>query len=362
MSNPCPNNIWNHTDGCSCVPNQSLQPAAVAAFPTFIAAEDEAGFSDEALVTLGGEVGRRAFDRLPYKPTDGTDGEDIAQEVRIALIQARDSGRLPEEWDQVRAYAHRLARNVAADQRWAGELRPEDRRAIGILRKWADASEQELGRPLNSGEWLRGYERVMAEWHDPRHKPTAAFKRYAANHGVLAARESSLDAMAEAHGGYDRIEEVSAIADQINGAGDDGQGPSSWVEKTNAMLDAPGKAAAAARRRMMWNVVAEHSDLPMARPALLSDKAAFRHRAALKDDEAVRAAADAYWDGEHSARVDALFAPYEPDGPDDRIRRKVADAFLNNPMARTNAHDLWDGALMFSAKRYAAESQRAWDA
>lgn len=358
-SGGCPNNVWNHVNGCTCVPDPALQQASVAAFPTTMLDEDDwdGEFSDKALSDLGGDAGRTAFHRLAHKPQD-LDADDIAQEVRIALLKAKESGRLPEEWSSVREYAHGIARKIAADQRWAGELRPEDRRAISILRRWADRSEQEMGRSLTSKEWLDGYDRVMAEWHDPRRKPTAAFKRYAANNGVLAARQTSLDGMAESYGGYDRIDEVATALPQV----DDHAGSSTWVEKTNAMLDVPGKTAAAARRRMMWNVVAEHSDLPYARPALLSDKAAFRHRRELKTDADVMAAADAYEQGERSPRVDALFAPYEPNGPDESVRSKVASAFLSNPLARANAHDLWDGALMFSANRYADESRRAWDA
>lgn len=261
------------------------------------------------------------------------EGEDdmVQATLEAALANKRSNGTVVI----TRPYLHKVAFGIAA-QAARGNLRQEDRKAIGILQRQVTELEAELGHRLTPVEVDALAAKIRNEWHDPRHKPSADFVRLA------QMRTLSLDAPHGADGDTtlaDSLAEDASFATTHLGEDDRAFDPD-----TLGGLVMSGQMRGAEAKSRAWDVFAETTGLPPAAP--VTQRAARAARVTVGGNGGVVASARGWLSGDMSASACGLFAPFG--SLDDGDRDAIAEMFARHP---AYAEELWGRAMSQAAKR-----------
>lgn len=247
----------------------------------------------------------------------GMDRDDVAAETALRAWQGLEKERGEDATIRnPKGYISKTAASVVSNA-VNGHERAENVRARKMFRRMLGDAEQEVGRSLTRPEQVALQHKIVDEWEDQRHKPTATcFTLGPVEHVDLTNIENLAEHSIQHH--------------EDGSSGDD--------------LMSEGKDRRVIKREG-WNSLAEIGGLPSVQNGSLSWRRAKAFRAAMGED-GVRSAAKAHGRGEIGPQVDALFGPFG--ALDESEKDDVAAAFVRYD---SYAQDLWDSAVSSAGAR-----------
>ncbi|MET1087128.1 MAG: hypothetical protein ABWY04_08405 [Arthrobacter sp.] len=294
-----------------------------------------------ALAYSSAEYWRGKYNQKGKSQTWDTD--DIAQETMLRVLKEVNSGKPITDFKQL---VNSVAANVTV-RATANKFSAEDRRAYRIF----DAARQEFeateGRTMTQREEDALAQKVLDEWHDPRHKPSKDFRT---PHTV----DTSLDRTFNEGDGVESTLGATLVNPASSGHYIE---PDSYMDKAFSALEETGAAHKAAAKRMAWNAIAERAEVPMAREGSLSQRQVTNLRKVMSAHKGgVMQAVQDWSDAKDNPATEALFAPFGPLSADGQM--KVVDMLelLSTSYGADKADDMWANALAFSNNKHAEAS------
>lgn len=265
------------------------------------------------------------------------DEDDVAQEALLAVLERQANGHVV---DDPKGYMHRCARSVA--QRAGNEaVRQENRKALRMFNQASDQRAGELGRRLTRAEEDQIATSIRDSWHDPRHKPSADFRRYAGQMEVSIHASETQDTYLLPNSVLGQPGEENTF--EIR--------PGTFTDRAfDAAEGFDGDLRHA--KRLLWNALAEHSEeTPLVQQGTLSQRKVTAMRAKMNTQpHGVLGAIDAWENGQHGPATDALFAPWGTDCPPE-AQQAVVTQIRRFP---ERADALWNSAMQLANTRHAA--------
>ena len=291
----------------------------------------DTGLASSAPVTTSGLTGaqileaatKSAFMRAPPDFSErGYDREDVAAETALRAWQELEKDRSHKaEITNPLGYISRTAASVVSSAA-NGHERAEDVRARKMFRQMSGDAEQEVGRSLTPAERASLQRKIVDEWQDNRHKPTA---------GCFTLGPAK----------FVDIEDIANLSDdQVqrhqNGGHLDGTGEDDMSTKDRRVLKREG-----------WNTLAELSNLPIVANGSLTWRRTKAIRSAMEANESGVLGAAVSWNrGDRGPETDALFGPFGD--LEEADKNDVARAFVRYG---SYAHELWNSAVSTAGTR-----------
>ncbi len=265
------------------------------------------------------------------------DSDDIAQEAMTQLLEALHAGK---DIKDTRRWVSSAAANLTV-RATSNHFRGEDRKAYFIVRKQVSELEQDLGRELTRSEVDAIAERVREDWHDKRHRPSAAFMQTMSTYASL---DKSFGEDGEGTLGEQLVD--SADRNYVE-PGSYMDRALSYVEDEN-VKNLPGSRARA--QRLTYNAVAELSGAPLvAEGSLTPRKVQSLSRVMKSHPGGVRQACKDWSEGDDNEAVKAMFAPF---GRLDFDDREVVVSLLER-FKGDQIDIVWHAALSHANDRFA---------
>ncbi|ACL42370.1 hypothetical protein Achl_4419 (plasmid) [Pseudarthrobacter chlorophenolicus A6] len=226
------------------------------------------------------------------------DTDDIAQETMLRTLEALDRGRKITDFRQM---VTSTAANVTV-RATETTFRAEDRKAYRIFEAQRTEIEAKTGRQMTQREKDELAQKVLDEWHDPRHKPSKDFR-------IARTFDRSLDAPHGADGGVESTLGATLVNPEQSGHYIQ---PGSYMDRAHNAMEETGAAHKAEMKRLAWNAIAEGTQVPMSNPGSLSQRQVTKHRGVINNLEGGIMGACRDWstNGEPNDATEALFAPF----------------------------------------------------
>lgn len=226
-------------------------------------------------------------------------------------------------------------------------FRAEDRKAYRIFEAQREAIETETGRQMTNREKDDLAQKVLDEWHDPRHKPSKDFR-------IARTFDRSLDAPHGADGGVESTLGATLVNPEQSGHYIQ---PGSYMDRAHNAMEETGAAHKAEMKRLAWNAIAEGTQVPMSNPGSLSQRQVTKHRGVINGLEGGIMGACRDWstNGEATEATDALFAPFGELGFEDQ---ESVVTMLEGFEARGEgvAQTMWESAMAIANNKHSKNS------
>lgn len=265
------------------------------------------------------------------------DLDDLAQATVLAFLERVNKGADITDRRQ-------MINSIAANQTvraTANVFRAEDRRAYREFTAKVEELEAVLERSLTQVEQDKVAEQVLADWHDPRHKPSKDFRT---PHTV----DASLD---RTFGDGDGVE--STLGATLVNPENSGHyiEPDSYMDRAHTAMEQTGAAHKAEMKRLGYNALAQGTGTPLAIEGSLSQRQVTKHRGEIKKlGGGVIEACKMWSHGDDTPEINAaLFAPFGDLDMD--AQEKVVEFFEG--VGGTRAEGLWASAMSFANTKHA---------
>ncbi|MET4144032.1 hypothetical protein [Arthrobacter sp. UYCo732] len=270
------------------------------------------------------------------------DEDDIAQETMLRTLEALDRGRKITDFKQM---VTSTAANVTV-RATETTFRAEDRKAYRIFDEQRKAIELETGERMTQRAQDELAQKVLDEWHDPRHKPSKDFR-------IARTFDRSLDAPHGADGGVESTLGATLVNPEQSG---NYIKPNSYMDRAHTAMEETGAAHKAEMKRLAWNAIAEGTQVPMSNPGSLSQRQVTKHRGVMDKHEGGLMGACKDWsaDRENEATA-ALFAPFgEMDFEDQERVVTMLEGFEARGEGR--AQVMWESAMAIANNKHSKNS------
>ncbi|MCC3292830.1 hypothetical protein [Arthrobacter sp. zg-Y1110] len=318
------------------VPAGGQFAATTHAEPSLTLSLESYGLSAEAILKQASDSARYWQARMGQKAKSNTvDADDITQETVLITLKAIQERKNIEN---LRGWVNRTARNFTS-QSTQTVFRAEDRVAYRLFEeKCQEIINREQRMPTVAEEKAIEQE-IFDTWHDPRHKPSKAFR-------IATTVERSLDAnTSEDEMSGSMGASLVAVEQMANVPVD------SYMDRAFDALDEKGVASKAKARRLAWNALAEGTGVPLSREASLSQRHVTRHRSVMsKHEGGIMAACNDWAQGNDNAATEALFAPFGED-LDVEQQEKVVD--MLERLGAEKAQPMWESAISYANNKHA---------
>lgn len=284
------------------------------------------------------------------KKSNHVSDEDVAQETMIRVLEHVKKGNAVTDFRQL---VNSTAANITV-RATENVFRAEDRKAYRIFTDQRTSAEHLLNRSLTQQEQDKIAQKVLDEWHDPRHKPSKDFR-------TPRTIDTSLDKNYMGEDSDGRTLGSSLAAPESTGHYIE---PDSYMDRAHTALETTGAAHKAEARRLAWNAIAERADVPLAQASSLSQRQVTKHRTAMgaysktdegKDRDPVVAACEDWSNNRDNEATEAMFAPFGELGVMDQ--EKVVEMFERFGEGR--AQVMWESAIGFSNNKHSKDKEEA---
>ncbi|XKH58636.1 hypothetical protein LG293_16425 (plasmid) [Citricoccus nitrophenolicus] len=229
--------------------------------------------------------------------------DDVAQETMADVWKHYEQFKAGDKAapDYPRNYLVSIAANKSVQATADGKrFDAENRRAGRELKTKLENIEKSEGRTPTRIEYDEAKAQVLAEWHDPKHKPTEDFDK-------TQQKAVSLDRPV---GGDDSTTTLGSLLVGRTTVEND-VAAASLMDHLFQDSESRGAKAVERRIRQAWNAVAEHTGKPQTIAGSLTQEQVEQHRAAVEDHPGgVSQAIRDYNQGELNPAVEALTAGF----------------------------------------------------